>query len=1255
MRAQYWAGLLCGLLLLARSWAGTLSEDEQVLLSFKATIVNWNAFSGALGLSGWTPLSACASDDCLPVCRWTGVQCSPVNGSTRVTALSLPCLDCGAPAEGPLAPDLGQLQELQELTLTGNAFEGALPTAWGAAPGAFKSLQRLNLNRNRLNGSIPQGWVTSWAFPSLVGGNLLSGSVPAAWSAADSPLPRTVVLNLSSNRFNGTLPERMYGLLAMKIATLANNSFSGPIPPTWGVSADENSTGRITLQELYLGGNQLTGGLPAAWSRRFDSLQRLSLADMPGVGGTLPGAWLSESAFPSLQTLVLSDLGLRGTLPEWGGAGALPTLRELHLQTNNLTGSIPPSWAQLPSLQRVYLQPGNPGLCAAPPAGATFLLCVAGDPICHSPVDTSACGSSVGGGSGGGGGFPVAAVAAPVAVETLDAGGLETPPSVLILAEVEKSAGATDEEPACPSLKLAAARAVPGHGGSDGRSTLAAGGSWCLCLGAPSVLESEGEGTASGVSAASAAGTASTPPSLAAARAGSAVTASLDAASGLPNARSSAAGQQVLHSTPPGRFGEGFGGGAGAWEAMLPSDWEIKPNEIEILRRPDGTNWLVGAGAFGKVYKALRNGVQVVAVKLLAPHEELGGAAEAEFQREIAVLRACRDPNVGVCFLPGLGTGLVTEYMEGGSLSSNLKAKKARAQRRGGGGAGGESGRPRPLPRCGRGAAVSWSRRGKSIALDIARGLAFLHRWEGRARARLEGVGANILLTKEGRAKIGDVGLSKIAAKDYVTAVIGTLAWSAPEMLWGQRCTTKADIYSFGVVLWEICTQEQPVRGQLRDVRVPEECPKEVRDLILVCLEPDPGERPTAVQLVDRLQQAPAAAGPARGAGGRAASDEAARRAAAAAAAGPLPSQLMQYLSRRPSAPAPHLRRHVSMPSGPLQRRPATPAAPPLCAAEGPSSAAPPPAAKPPVQRAPSTLASPFQAFQAGASPSRTDSGDSEPPSCTLLATSAIYALSLLVGFDDLGAVCLNPVPVFYRLQLYRLATSAIFHAGILHLAMNMLAFVPIAASLERLPFDFMRQCAVGLSGVIFGLVVIDAQSSGAVGRSIFGLFSVPARAYPWVLLVVWQLLVPASSFLGHLCGVLMGQLYVWGHLRWAVPSAGTVARLERSPLFAPCYLRQGFIVHIGSSADALPANPFQPPPPPPPPGTRLGGGGGVGGGGVGGGSTPAAAQAGAQAVQRGPPPDPKAAAAAAAEARMLRAAAAAGSRSAPNLAGGGA
>ena len=65
------------------------------------------------------------------------------------------------------------------------------------------------------------------------------------------------------------------------------------------------------------------------------------------------------------------------------------------------------------------------------------------------------------------------------------------------------------------------------------------------------------------------------------------------------------------------------------------------------------------------------------------------------------------------------------------------------------------------------------------------------------------------------------IGMKRI----ILQAVWGTWAWAAPEVLLGRRSTTQADIYSFGVMMWELITGESPVRGGARDVLVPVECP----------------------------------------------------------------------------------------------------------------------------------------------------------------------------------------------------------------------------------------------------------------------------------------------------------------------------------------------------------------------------------------------------------------------------------------------
>lgn len=142
------------------------------------------------------------------------------------------------------------------------------------------------------------------------------------------------------------------------------------------------------------------------------------------------------------------------------------------------------------------------------------------------------------------------------------------------------------------------------------------------------------------------------------------------------------------------------------------------------------------------------------------------------------------------------------------------------------------------------------------MALDVARGLHYLHH---KRVVHLDLKSANILLSRHGSAKIGDIGMARVLNRDYLTVLsgLGTFAWSAPEVLAGRRCTEKVDIYSFGIVLWEICTGEVPVRGDLRPLAAPEDCPQAVVDLYLRCTAEDPLERPTAIEIVELLSALP--------------------------------------------------------------------------------------------------------------------------------------------------------------------------------------------------------------------------------------------------------------------------------------------------------------------------------------------------------------------------------------------------------------
>jgi len=308
------------------------------------------------------------------------------------------------------------------------------------------------------------------------------------------------------------------------------------------------------------------------------------------------------------------------------------------------------------------------------------------------------------------------------------------------------------------------------------------------------------------------------------------------------------------------------------------ASWEIPESAVEICLNEDGSAVELGRGGFGVVYKGILNGVQQVAVKIM---RNPGMDGKDAINREIAILEhVSRDRNVVqfygelVCcvhtrgLLLGVYRGIkgfpmyvrpwfltvscppslahagtclasddlmiVTELMEGGDLRAALDSIDS------------------PM--------LHWSSLGRQIALDIVRGLCFLH---ANNVIHRDLKSKNVLLTADwATAKIADVGAAAIHSKGYLTAsagqVLGTLAWAAPELLLGQKITPKADIFSCGVVLWEIVTGKAPLRGYVSRPQGVSQCPEKVADIIVQCLEPDPEHRPTARQLYDQLAAIPA-------------------------------------------------------------------------------------------------------------------------------------------------------------------------------------------------------------------------------------------------------------------------------------------------------------------------------------------------------------------------------------------------------------
>ena len=218
-----------------------------------------------------------------------------------------------------------------------------------------------------------------------------------------------------------------------------------------------------------------------------------------------------------------------------------------------------------------------------------------------------------------------------------------------------------------------------------------------------------------------------------------------------------------------------------------------------------------------------------------------------------------------------------------------------------------------------------------------------------------------------------------------------------------------------------------------------------------------------------------------------------------------------------------------------------------------------------------------------------------------LLLNVCLYVLCVLFGYDAFHEVCMAPHWVLHQLQVYRILTAPLFHGGIIHLAFNMTAFVPMASSLERLlgsvqfchivflfvalsscfhvalavvagalGFNAMHECAIGFSGVVFGVIVVDTHLQMVPRRSVFGFFSVPSQYYPVSLLLFLQVIIPSVSFLGHLAGLLAGSAYVNGYLNPLLLRQTTVAALEGNPHAAAISRHPSFVAG-GASADASP------------------------------------------------------------------------------------
>ncbi|KAI4297813.1 hypothetical protein L6164_037678 [Bauhinia variegata] len=267
----------------------------------------------------------------------------------------------------------------------------------------------------------------------------------------------------------------------------------------------------------------------------------------------------------------------------------------------------------------------------------------------------------------------------------------------------------------------------------------------------------------------------------------------------------------------------------------IPNDgtdvWEINPKHLVY-----GTQ--IASGSYGELFKGTYCS-QEVAIKVLKA-ERVDSDMQKEFSQEVYIMRKVRHKNVvqfiGACTKhPNLC--IVTEFMAGGSVYDYLHKQK------------GVFKFPSLL----------------KVAIDVSKGMNYLHQ-NNIIHRDLKA--ANLLMDENWIVKVADFGVARVKAQSGVmTAETGTYRWMAPEVIEHKPYDHKADVFSFGVVLWELLTGKLPyeyltplqaaigvVQRSLRPT-IPKNTHPKFAELLERCWQKDPALRPDFSEIIEILKQ----------------------------------------------------------------------------------------------------------------------------------------------------------------------------------------------------------------------------------------------------------------------------------------------------------------------------------------------------------------------------------------------------------------
>ncbi|HXX63165.1 MAG TPA: protein kinase, partial [Bacteroidota bacterium] len=206
----------------------------------------------------------------------------------------------------------------------------------------------------------------------------------------------------------------------------------------------------------------------------------------------------------------------------------------------------------------------------------------------------------------------------------------------------------------------------------------------------------------------------------------------------------------------------------------------------EVLER-------VGEGGAGEVYKAVDLRLdRIVAIKLLSPSRLTSNEHRARFEQEARAISALNHPSIATLFDVGSHDSnlfLVLEYLPGGTLKSEVQRHL-------------KSGHLLSIPKV------------LEYGVQMASGLLHAH---SHAIIHRDIKTDNMMLTGDGRLKITDFGLALLQGKSPLSpesGMVGTLGYMSPEQIQGGPIDERTDIYSLGIVLFELLTGRLPFMGE---------------------------------------------------------------------------------------------------------------------------------------------------------------------------------------------------------------------------------------------------------------------------------------------------------------------------------------------------------------------------------------------------------------------------------------------------------